>query len=159
MVDRYPIGTVNNCVQILKDQIFDYDSYVSGRLKIIGYPGYKFKDCIVKDLFTFSQWIEEYHRYPVIKIEGLEHINTIVDHFRHLNPNSIHLFLNQKFGYSFDWHKDDTDVILYVLRGKKTLYVRDKIHVLYPGQYTIIPKGYLHRASSCKNTWALSIGY
>jgi len=156
MADRYPIGTAS---KQLSDQLLDYDKYEQGLIKVIGHPDYKHSDCTVKDFFTFSQWIEQHKSYPVIKVEGLETDPGIGSWFDSIKFKNIHLFVNQKFGYSFNWHKDDVNVLLYVIKGRKTVYIRNKTVLLHPGQYVIIPKGHLHRISSMQNTWALSVGY
>jgi mannose-6-phosphate isomerase-like protein (cupin superfamily) len=156
MADRYPTKTVS---KLLADHLLDYAKYEQGLIKVIGHPDYKHSDCIVKDFFTFSQWIEQHKSYPVIKVEGLETDPDISSCFDKINFKNIHLFVNQKFGYSFNWHKDDVNVLLHVIKGQKTVYIRNKKVILHPGQHVIIPKGHLHRASSIQNTWALSVGY
>jgi mannose-6-phosphate isomerase-like protein (cupin superfamily) len=156
MADHCLIKTAS---KLLADQLLDYAKYEQGLIKVIGHPDYKHSDCTVKDFFTFSEWIEQHEQYPVIKVEGLE-TNTIVrSQFERIKFKNIHLFVNQKFGYSFNWHKDDVNVLLYVIKGRKTVYIRNKTVVLHPGQHVIIPKGHLHRVSSVQNTWALSVGY
>lgn len=156
MADHCPIKTVS---ELLADQLLDYEKYDQGLLKVIGHPDHKHRDCIVKDFFTFSQWIDQHKSYPVIKVEGLETNDIIRSCCRRTNFKNIHLFVNQKFGYSFDWHTDNVNVLLYVLKGQKTVHVRNKTVVLHPGQHTIIPRHHLHRVSSVQNTWALSVGY
>jgi mannose-6-phosphate isomerase-like protein (cupin superfamily) len=156
MADHCPTMTVS---KLLADQLLDYSKYEQGLIKVIGHPDYKHSDCIVKDFFTFSQWIEQHKSYPVIKVEGLETDHAVSSCFNKINFKNIHLFVNQKFGYSFDWHKDDVNVLLHVIKGRKTVYIRNKKVILHPGQHVIIPRGHLHRVSSMQNTWALSVGY
>jgi mannose-6-phosphate isomerase-like protein (cupin superfamily) len=116
-------------------------------------------DCPVQDFFTYGQWLEHYHNYPVIKVEGIEQLALVREQFKRVNPKSIHLFVNQKFGYSFNWHRDNVNVLLYVLSGKKTLHLENRVFDIFPGQYAVIPRGQSHRVSSTANTWALSVGY
>lgn len=146
-------------LQLLRQQILDYDNYNQDLINIIGYPGYPHTDCKVKDIVSFSEWISSYQTYPVIKIEGIEKLDPVKRHFNNISVKNIHLFINQKFGYSFNWHRDNINVLLYVLSGKKTLYIRDKVFEIYPKQYAIIPKGHLHKVRSIDNTWALSVGF
>jgi mannose-6-phosphate isomerase-like protein (cupin superfamily) len=46
-----------------------------------------------------------------------------------------------------------------VIKGKKRVYIKNKIHTLRAGQGVIIPKGNMHRVFNSKNTWALSVGF
>jgi mannose-6-phosphate isomerase-like protein (cupin superfamily) len=134
--------------QLVKDEILSFDRYNSGEIKVIGFPGFKNIDCIVKDKLSYAKWIEQYNNYSTIKVEGL-----MIEKF-----NDVHLFVNTKNGYSFKWHKDTVDVFLYVIKGQKKLQVKNKTYILSAGQGAFIPKGQLHRAFSKKDTWALSIG-
>ncbi len=136
---------------LLKQEIISYDKYESGELKVIGYLGLPNSDISVKDKMSYSQWLESYQTYPIIKVEGLE---SILDSFQ-----SVHLFYNQKSRYSFKWHTDPVDVQLYVLKGTKFLQVKDKNYKLVAGQSARIPKNYLHKAYSIADTWALSVVY
>jgi mannose-6-phosphate isomerase-like protein (cupin superfamily) len=134
---------------LLKQEIVSYDKYESGDLKLIGYPGLSNSDISVKDKMSYSQWLESYHLYPIIKVEGLENLIA--------NSKSVHLFYNQKSRHSFKWHTDPVNVQLYVIKGTKFLQVRDKSYKLVAGQSARIPKNHLHRAYSVADTWALSI--
>jgi mannose-6-phosphate isomerase-like protein (cupin superfamily) len=134
---------------LLKQEIISYDKYESGELKVIGYPGLPNSDISVRDKMSYSQWLESYQTYPIIKVEGLERV---LDSFQ-----SVHLFYNQKSRHSFKWHTDPVDVQLHVIKGTKFLQVKDKNYKLVAGQSARIPKNYLHRAYSIADTWALSI--
>jgi mannose-6-phosphate isomerase-like protein (cupin superfamily) len=144
---------------ILATQLFDYNNYEQGLLKIIGYPGYPDSDCKVCDMMSYSEWIGTYHKYPTIKIEGIDSLDEVQNYFKKASIKNIHLFVSQRYGYSFNWHQDNVNVLLYVLKGKKTVHIRDTVSTLYSGQHAIIPNGHLHRVSSIADTWALSIGY
>lgn len=135
--------------RLVKDELESYSRYDSGELRVIGYPGFANTDCVVKDKLSYSQWLETYHQYPTIKVEGLT-----VEKF-----SDVHLFVNTKSAYSFKWHADTVNVYLYVIKGQKRLQVKNRTYLLSAGQGAFIPKGQLHRAFSKKGTWALSIGY
>ena len=139
-----------------RDQITSYDRYCTGELKVIGLPGLMHTDTVVRSKFSFVDWINNYTKYPVIKVEGME---TIIDEFKQFSPRDIHLFVSNKTSFSFKWHKDDVNVFLYVIKGYKKLQVKSKTYILTAGQGALIPKGHLHRAFSKKDTWALSVGY
>ena len=134
---------------LLKQEIISYDKYESGDLKVIGYPGFSNSDVVVRDRMSYSQWLESYQSYPIIKVEGLENV---IKGFK-----SVHLFYNQKSRHSFKWHTDPVNVQLHVLKGTKLLQVKNKNYKLVAGQSARIPKNHLHRAYSVADTWALSI--
>ncbi len=135
--------------QKIKKEIISYDRYISGELKVIGYPGFAKTDCVVKDKLSYAQWLENHQCYSTIKVEGLA-IEKFTD---------VHLFVNTRSSYSFKWHRDSVNVYLYVIKGQKRLQVKNKTYLLTAGQGAFIPKGQLHRAFSKKDTWALSIGF
>jgi mannose-6-phosphate isomerase-like protein (cupin superfamily) len=147
-----------NLIPILTEQLLDYNNYEQGLLKVIGYPGYPISDCIVKDVMSYSEWVNRHSQYPVIKLEGLERLDAVKSQF---GPNikNIHLFVSQKYGQSFNWHRDNLNVILIVLRGHKLVQILDKSYSLYTGKSIRILKGSAHKVVSKKNTWALSLGY
>lgn len=150
MLAKRLVGSNKNLLKTLRQQILDYDRYESKETKVIGYSGYPNTDVVVADKMTYSQWIEQHHRFPVIKLEGLEKVLDI-------NSDSIHLFYHQRSSYSFKWHKDNVNVFLYVVKGIKKVAVRNRKITLYAGQGVFIPRGHLHRVFSRKDTWALSI--
>jgi mannose-6-phosphate isomerase-like protein (cupin superfamily) len=140
----------------VKDEVDSYHRYESRDLKVIGLPGFLRTDSVVSDHMSYAQWISTRSRYTTVKVEGLE--STLINEFNLTNIKDIHLFVNQRTAYSFKWHTDNVDVVLYVLKGCKTLQVRNKTYTLTAGSWAFIPKGHLHRAFSRKNTWALSLG-
>ena len=147
----------DNYLKLLKDQILDYQRYEQRQIKIIGYNGHKHSDCVINDIMSYTEWISTYYIYPVIKIEGIESIQEIRQQYS--NCINIHLFINQQYGFSFNWHRDTVNVRLHVLRGKKYVWIRNKKYILHSTQSVIIAKGYLHRVCSQQDTWALSVGY
>lgn len=146
----------NDLYRAVRDQLLDYTKFEQGLIKIIGYPGYPHGDVVANKKMDYMEWLANYTSYPVIKVEGLE---IEVPYFTPFAIKDIHLFVHQKYGQSFKWHKDEVNVYLYVLRGFKRVHVRNKVYNLHPGQGCIIPSGHLHKAVSTQGTWALSIGY
>lgn len=130
----------------------DYNYYSEGLLKVIGHPDFLKGDTVVKDKMSYAEWIATGHTLPVIKIEGVESVIK-------MHCKNIHLFVHQITGPSFDWHKDDVDVLLYVIKGKKIVYMKNRKYHLYAGDSIEIPKGVLHKVISAEHTWALSIGH
>lgn len=146
-------------IQLTKDLPVDYSRFENKNIRVIGYPGYSHVDCLVNDKFDYLTWIQSFTTFPIIKVEGLENINEIRNKFNKFDVKNIHLFVNQKPGFSFNWHKDDVNVYLYVLRGQKVVLLRNKRIVLNPSQGVYIPRGHIHKVFSRTNTWALSVGY
>jgi len=108
---------------------------------------------------SYAEWINSSNQYPVIKVEGIESIKQIVRAFNNFPVKNIHLFVSQKDGTSFKWHRDSLNVFLYVLKGQKIVHLHNRKILLNPGNGIIITKGHLHKVFSKHNTWALSIGY
>jgi len=141
-----------NSIRQLRSYINSYDHYELGLSKIIGYSNYRYGDTIVNNVMSYREWITTNTKYPIIKIEGLE-----LDF--NISCKNIHLFVHQQHGLSFNWHSDDVNVLLHVIKGRKIVYMRNRRIILQAGQHIKIPKGIRHRVVSTKNTWALSIGY
>jgi mannose-6-phosphate isomerase-like protein (cupin superfamily) len=150
---------VDQLYKHLKNQTVNYDNFLSGNLRVVGLPAFLRADSVVKDHFTYAEWIAAHHSYPVVKVEGLEQVSAIRKRFTHLKPVDIHLFVAQQTGYSFKWHWDHLNVFLYVVRGYKRVQLKNKVIELHPGQGVFIPRRHLHRVMSKKNTWALSVGF
>jgi len=142
---------LNRVLKSVRSHIQDYSAYETGLTKVIGLTGARHGDTVVKDVMSYSLWLETYKNYPIIKIEGLEKNYNL--------GNTIHLFVHQQAGLSFNWHTDDVNVLLYVVKGRKTVYMKNRKIILKSGQSVRIPKGTKHRVFSTKHTQALSIGY
>ena len=140
----------------LYNEVTSYDRFVDYQIQIIDKEG---NDHFAKDLVNFDKWINVWQSYPNIKIEGLDDRNyhTQINFDKRININ--HLFINNKGGFSFQKHKDDTNVYLYVVKGKKLVHMNDDIITVTEGQGIHIPEGTYHKVDSVKDTWALSIGY
>ena len=138
----------------LKQEITSYDRYASGELKFITGGA----DTTANTVYSYSQWIQSRLKMPVIKAEGIAVVPRLASVSK-LKIKDVHLFVSVKSGYSFKWHKDDVNVLLYVVKGKKTVFIKNKKYVLTKNTAVTIRRGELHRANSIANTWALSIGY
>lgn len=143
----------------IKNEITNYERYANQELKLIGYPGYERTDTIVAEKLSFSQWLECYKKWPVIKVEGIESNDLVLKYFSRFKPKSIHLFYSQRTGSSFKWHWDDVNVFLFVVRGHKVVSLRSKRVLLKAGEGIVIPKHHLHKVFSKAGTWALSVGF
>ena len=89
----------------LRVELFSHERYLLGQLSIFGYDQYKHTDTIVSNVMSYSDWINSYKDFNGIKVEGLETTN-LPKHFKSIKVKNIHLFLNQKSGFSFKWHSD-----------------------------------------------------
>lgn len=139
----------------LKSEVLSYDRYADYQIQIIDESG---NDHFAKDLLSYDKWINVWQNYPNIKVEGLDDQNyheNLIDK----RVNSNHLFVNNKGGFSFKKHKDDTNVYLYVVKGKKYVHMNDDVITVSTGEGIHIPKGTYHKVDSEPDTWALSIGY
>ncbi len=152
------LTTLSNSLlfKAVKHELESYQRYESKELKVIGLPGHSRTDSVVADHMSYPEWLAQRQRFVTAKVEGLE--STLLDYFKLANIKDIHLFVNHRTAYSFKWHTDTVDVVLYVLKGHKKLQVKNKTYNLTAGSWAFIPKGHLHRAFSRKNTWALSLG-
>ena len=146
-------------IQLTKNLLVDYDRYENKDIKVIGYPGHPHSDCLVNDKFDYLSWIQQHNTFSTIKVEGLENIEKIKSNFSRFNLKNIHLFVSQKYGHSFNWHKDNVNVYLHVIKGQKIVLLKNKRIILNPGQGVYIPRHHIHKVHSRANTWALSIGY
>lgn len=153
------VGLDKKIIPELKNEFYSFDKFLSGDIKIIGYNNFLHTDVKVKDVMNFSTWVKQKKLFPVLKIESMESHQSILKSFNFLKSDSIHVFLNQKSGYSFKWHSDDVHVILLVLEGCKKVFVKNKITILNQGDFIFIPRGSKHKVLSKKNTLALSFGF
>lgn len=145
-------------IKKLKNLLTDLEFFINGKIKFIGHSEYPNADCRARDFHSYSDWQLCYQNYPVIKIEGLEKFCSIRTLFPNFKITNIHLFVNIKKGLSFNWHKDDVDVYLKVLKGSKVCEFRKSMICLKSGQSIFIAKGVDHRVRSSRGTWALSVG-
>ena len=114
----------------------------------------------VSGILTYDKWCSEWFNFETIKINGLEDNKHLLEKFNFIpNINSIHLYVKLQEGHSFDFHRDDCDVYLYVLKGHKEVWVEGKTTHLKENEGVYIPKGALHKVISTKDTWGLSVGY
>jgi mannose-6-phosphate isomerase-like protein (cupin superfamily) len=147
-------------INVLTDEILSFTRYENNQIIYIDKEG---KDYKVKDEITYSNWIKTYKDIPHIKVEGLEdksfHLKILKDFNLDHKVNNVHLFYNQYGGFSFPEHADDTNVLLYIVKGSKKVYSDNHPILVKQEQAISIPKGVKHRVDSSPDTWALSIGY
>lgn len=146
-------------IGVLEKEIYSYDRYLNEELKVIGYSDKQHSDTVVSSVMSYSEWVNTAKQYDTIKIEGIETISEILMHFDTFNPKNIHMFYTQRASRSFDWHSDDVNVYLYVLRGTKWVEMEHKKVILEAGDSAVIPAGCMHRVYSETDTLALSVGY
>ena len=122
-------------VSRLRDEIQSHDRYNARQIFYIDDEG---RDREVKEHMTYGEWLREYERFKTIKVEGLEEtkwitecVDEVVHNITGKKRSNIHLFVNQKPGVSFKSHKDDLDVYLYVVKGKKKVNVEGEDITVY----------------------------
>lgn len=106
------------------------------------------------------------HEDKVIKIEGYERLNPVMfrecgrlaafkGHYGHV---SCHLFVSPFNAKSFDMHTDPDDVVLYMVKGKKSFEHGEGVIELNQGQSIFIPRNTPHRAINTHTSIMLSFG-
>jgi len=147
-------------IKVLNDEIVSFSRYENNQIIYIDKEG---KDYKVKDEITYGNWIKTYKDMPHIKIEGLEdktfHLKILKDFNLDHKVNTVHLFYNQYGGFSFKEHTDNTNVLLYIVKGSKKVYSDNHLILVKEEQAILIPKGAKHKVDSTSDTWALSIGF
>jgi mannose-6-phosphate isomerase-like protein (cupin superfamily) len=153
------VGRLVGLNKILQQELISFDRYTQNQIAVLGYQTYKKSDTLVKDVMSYAEWISTYGTFPTVKVEGLESNPGLLKKFKQVKVKNIHLFVNQKTGFSFKWHRDNVNVILYVVSGKKIVYLRNSCTTLVAGQSILIPKRHLHKVFSTGGTVALSVGF
>jgi mannose-6-phosphate isomerase-like protein (cupin superfamily) len=147
-------------IKVLNDEIVSFSRYENNQIIYIDNEG---KDYKVKDEITYGNWIKTYKDIPHIKVEGLEdkkfHLKILKDFNLDHKVNTVHLFYNQYGGFSFKEHTDNTNVLLYIVKGSKKVYSDNHPILVKEEQAILIPKNVKHRVDSAPETWALSIGF
>lgn len=142
----------------VKDEILSFDHYVTGQTVIIDRTGHAMLSWRANEKLTYKEFINSIQKYAAIKIEGLEKDKRLIRYFKNYKIKDIHLFYSPRTDYSFGWHNDSVNVVLFVLKGRKRIQIKNRTYLLTPGNCVFIPKGHKHRVFNCKDTWALSIG-
>jgi mannose-6-phosphate isomerase-like protein (cupin superfamily) len=146
----------------LREEILSHDRYEARQIFYIDDEG---RDREVKEHMSYGEWLRESERFKTIKVEGLEEtkwitecVDEVVYNITGKKRSNIHLFVNQKPGVSFKSHKDDLDVYLYVVKGKKKVNFDTESKIAYADEGVYIPEGKTHNVDSEADTWGLSIG-
>ena len=142
------------------EKILSYDNYNNRSVLFLDKQR---KDWFVIEKYTYRQWVENWKKSTTVLLTGLEEDETVLNKSQKLLPqkriNSIHMFHNVKPGLSFNEHKDDTNVYLYVEEGKKYVHMNGNVYTVSANEGIHIPKGVYHKVDNEPGTWALSIGY
>lgn len=142
----------------IKDEILSFERFVNGQTIVVDRSTGKMLSWKAKDKTTYKEYVNNLKTYSAIKVEGLEEYKKITNLFKNYKIKDIHLFYSPKTSYSFGWHSDSVNVLLYVLKGKKHINIKNKKYILGTGDSILIPKRHIHRVFNYKDTWALSIG-
>jgi mannose-6-phosphate isomerase-like protein (cupin superfamily) len=149
-------------IKRLREEIQSHTRYEARQLFYIDDNGL---DREAKEHMSYGEWLREYNRFKIVKVEGLEDVvwlkevlDEVVKNITGKTRQDIHLFVNQTSGVSFKPHKDDKDVYLYVIKGKKKVNINNEVKPLYDDEGIIIEQGVEHFVESEADTWGLSIG-
>jgi mannose-6-phosphate isomerase-like protein (cupin superfamily) len=101
-----------------------------------------------------------------IKIESMEKYNqkffeycqTLATKYNHTGPVTCHGFRAYADSPSFPIHKDPDDVLIYVVKGVKTMEIQGKIAQIVAGDSILIPANIPHRAINTHDSLMLSFG-
>jgi mannose-6-phosphate isomerase-like protein (cupin superfamily) len=131
----------------LLKELWSYDKFMLGEIELINFPKLH-QSTVAKEVLSYGEYLQKIRSIPVIKLNS----------FTWKKFSDVHLFVHNCSGKSFSWHRDPVNVVLYVLHGQKKVFTKNKVSVLFPGDFIKIPKNKLHYVVSKKNTIALSIG-
>ena len=96
-----------------------------------------------------------------IKVEGLE-ISKNLSNLKNIFGDTFdaHAFISKKGSKSFPPHKDNVNVILYIVKGTKYIYTREGSErtILSTGECALIPKGCYHEVQNVSDNIAISFG-
>ncbi|MFN8847101.1 MAG: JmjC domain-containing protein [Bdellovibrionales bacterium] len=114
---------------------------------------------------------QSFHLGCTIILKGLEGFHPLVaQKALSYGPNvDAHLYLTKSAGsISFDFHEDDRDVYIHMIKGTKVFEIKNQNRnqnqgliekqILKEGQELYIPKGVLHRAQSLGMSIMISFG-
>jgi mannose-6-phosphate isomerase-like protein (cupin superfamily) len=156
-------------LKILKEQVVDYNNYKKYKLVGIGEQSVHGRVYIngayAQDNHSFATWLRDYKKYHSVQVLGLENNKKLMSAFKKIKKfdfaklQDICAFYSPNNNFSFDKHKDVVNVILYVVKGRKKVYLGNKIQYVNAGQWVYIPKGTYHKVYNKKDTWAVSFGF
>jgi ribosomal protein L16 Arg81 hydroxylase len=149
---------VKNLYKTLKEEIISFERFDNNEIVVIDRTGHTMWSWYANQKLSYTQYVSSIKNYSAIKVEGLEKNQNIKKFFGKLKIKDIHLFYSPKTDYSFGWHHDTTNVMLYVIKGRKRVQIKNKIYILKSGDCVSIPKGHKHRVFNQRDTWAISIG-
>jgi hypothetical protein len=123
-------------------------------------------DINYKNFIDYAEKIRKcYNGGQTIILKGLESFHPLVaQKALSYGPNvDAHLYLTKSAGaVSFDFHEDDRDVYIHMIKGSKKFEVKTQAsiekHILKEGHELFIPKGVLHRGQSLGLTIMISFG-
>lgn len=101
-----------------------------------------------------------------IKIESMERYNqklfeycqSLATKYNHTGPVTCHGFRAYADSHSFPTHKDLDDVLIYVIKGVKTMEIQGHLVQIVAGDSILIPANTPHRAINTHDSLMLSFG-
>lgn len=123
-------------------------------------------------IYTRETLLEARNHGQVIKIERMEHYSRAIEklgqglalqnglrQYGDYDFITCHAFLGQKDSQSFPLHTDPVPVVLYMLKGSKTIWCNDVEYYLEEGEALFIPPNTPHFAIYTGESIMLSFGY
>ena len=156
-----------NIIKILIKEIVSYDNYVNGLTYVISQHRVGAREFYgsvsANALYTYHEYLHNLKSFNAIQINNVDktyQINSFLKkNFKFKKFLNCSIFFNSTTNYSLMKHKDNYDVYLYVLKGKKKVQIQNKKRTLIQKQGIKIQKNFSHKVFNQKNTLALSIAY
>lgn len=169
---RWRTTVINNCFDTFNKLLQDPQLFIDRKIGVLVHENGKFdRDYVVNDMFDsyldyvnhLPQMLEKHYGF---KITGLEDYNDAIKErcswlSEIWNQPSItaHGYLGFSKGSSFDWHTDDSNVYLHVIKGTKTVNLDHKSVVLNDDQGIFINQGDSHKIDNNTDNIAISFGH
>jgi hypothetical protein len=156
-----------NILKIVIKEIVSYDNFVNGVTYVIGQHRVGAREFYgsvsANALYTYHEYLHKLRSFNAIQINNVDknyHINSLLKkNLKFKKFLNCSIFFNSTASYSLMKHKDNYNVYLYVLKGKKKVQIQNKKRTLIQKQGIKIQKNFSHKVFNQKNTFALSISY
>lgn len=109
-------------------------------------------------LLTLSKVTIKIERFEDYSPEAFELCHYFANLYGHKGPVTAHVFNSVRHAYTFSEHTDPDDVVIYGVRGTKTMVVDGVPVTIGPGQHIFIKANTPHMATNEHDSTMVSIG-
>jgi len=154
-------------LQCIYQQLISYSNYESAKTHCIGnhtvYYRQFYGSVSANSIYSYSEYLRKIPSFNCIQVNNVES-NPLIRRFilRKFNIKRMincSIFSNFRTAYSLPLHKDNYNVLIYLIRGRKKIQIANKKFSLHTNQGMIIPKNFSHLVKNTKNSHSLSIAY